>query len=261
VDPVIPNLDLFKSPESRTVLLSVKKAQNPAYGVAPGEHLSFLRGSVIRIITIEREYGSGAAQIAAKLASRLGWKLWDQQLTQEIALHAHCEQSAVAQREERRDPLYQRLLKSFALGSSEGYRGGPPVEMLDSDSIFKISQRVVEQAASAGNCVIVGRGSQHFLQHRKDALRIFLYAPTADKVRRLVSEGNTQAKAEALVDTVDRERAAFIRNYFHTEWPNRPVYHAMINTAMGEDAVVEVILGFLKQASAQSAAEPVAINR
>ena len=36
---------------------------------------------MIRTITIEREYGCGAAQIAEKLADRLGWKLWDQQLT------------------------------------------------------------------------------------------------------------------------------------------------------------------------------------
>jgi cytidylate kinase len=215
---------------------------------------------VIRIITIEREYGCGAAQIAAKLATRLGWKLWDQQLTQEIARLAHCEQSAVAQREERRDPLYQRLLKSFALGSYEGLRGGQPVEMLDSDSIFKISQKVVEQAASTGNCVMVGRGSQHFLQGRRDVLRFFLYASTKEKVRRLVSEGHTQAHAEAMVDTVDRERAAFIKNYFHAEWPIRAVYHAMINTALGEEAVVEAILSFLKQDASQKTAADQAIH-
>jgi cytidylate kinase len=218
---------------------------------------------VIRIITIEREYGCGAAQIAEKLASRLGWKLWDQQLTQEIAKIANCQQSEVARREERRDPLYQRLLKSFALGSSEGYRGAPTVEMLDSDSIFRFAQRIVEQAAAAGNCVILGRGSQHFLQGRKDTLRFFLYAPTEDKVKRLVSEGNTRTHAEALVDTVDRERAAFIKNYFHAEWPNRQVYHAMINTALGEDAVVEVIVNFLYQEKAQKPAanQPIAINQ
>jgi cytidylate kinase len=217
---------------------------------------------MIRTITIEREYGSGAAQIAEKLAARLGWKLWDQQLTQEIAQLAHCHQSEVAQREERRDPLYQRLLKSFALGSSEGYRGSP-VAMLDSDSIFKFSQRVVEQAAAAGNCVILGRGAQHFLQGRRDTLRFFLYAPTADKVRRLVSEGHQQARAEALVDTVDRERAAFIKNYFHADWPNRAVYHAMLNTASGEETVVEAMLSFLKQtnAAAPKTEQPVAASR
>jgi cytidylate kinase len=217
---------------------------------------------MIRTITIEREYGCGAVQIAEKLASRLGWKLWDQQLTLEIARLANCQQSEVAQREERRDPLYQRLLKSFALGSSEGYRGAP-VAMLDSDSIFKFSQRVVEQAAAAGNCVIVGRGAQHFLQGRRDTLRFFLYAPTADKVRRLVSEGQQQRHAETLVDTVDRERAAFIKNYFHADWPNRAVYHAMLNTAAGEDAVVEAILSFLTQANAAvpKAEQPLAAIR
>jgi hypothetical protein len=125
---------------------------------------------MIRIITIEREFGSGAAVIAGKLAARLGWKLWDQLLTQEIARLAHCRSSAVRKREERRDPLYYRLFKSFALGS---YEGGvhPRIEMLDADSIVKISEQVVKQAATSGHCVIIGRGSQHFLRNRKDTLR------------------------------------------------------------------------------------------
>jgi cytidylate kinase len=200
---------------------------------------------MIRIITIEREYGSGATQIAEKLATRLGWKLWDQELTQEIARLAKCKQSAVEEREERRDPLYHRLLKSFALGSYEGNVGVYPVETLDADSIFKISKHVVEKVATEGNCVILGRGSQHFLQDRTDTLRFFLYAPREDKVQRLISEGHSKNAANALVDTVDRERAAFIKNYFHAQWPNRPVYHAMLNTAVGDDKVIQAILTFM----------------
>lgn len=209
---------------------------------------------MVRIITIEREYGCGAPEIAEKLAARLNWKLWDQVLTQEIARMANCKLSAVEQQEERRDPLYRRLLKSFALGSYEGNMGVYPVEMLDADSIHRFSERVVQHAAEAGNCVIVGRGSQHFLQGRPDTLRFFLYAPREAKVRRLVAEGHKQAEAEALVDTVDRERAAFIKNYFHAEWPNREVYHAMINTSAGEETVVEAILSFLKQKKPTEAA-------
>jgi len=209
---------------------------------------------MVRIITIEREYGCGAPQIAEKLATKLNWKLWDQGLTQEIARLANCKLSAVEQQEERRDPLYRRLLKSFALGSYEGNMGVYPVEALDADSIHRFSERVVRQAAEAGNCVIVGRGAQHFLQGRSDTLRFFLYAPREAKVRRLAAEGHKQAEAEALVDTVDRERAAFIKNYFHAEWPNREVYHAMINTSAGEETVVEVILSFLKQKKPTEAA-------
>jgi cytidylate kinase len=205
---------------------------------------------VIRIITIEREYGCGAAQIAEALAARLGWKLWDQLLTQEIARLARCKQSTIEEREERRDPLYRRLLKSFALGSYEGNLGVYPVETLDADSIFKISKRVVEEAAASGNCVIVGRGSQHFLQDRTDTLRFFLYAPREEKVQRLISEGHRASDAHVLVDTVDRERADFIKNYFNAKWPNRPVYHAMLNTAAGEETVIQAMLTFLQHEQA-----------
>ena len=40
---------------------------------------------MINIITIEREYGCGGGEIAQMVANRLGWKLWDQMLTEEIA--------------------------------------------------------------------------------------------------------------------------------------------------------------------------------
>ncbi len=213
----------------------------------------------IRIITIEREYGSGAAEIAHKLADQLGWKLWDQHLTSQIARAANCQLSAIEQREERRDPLYYRLLKSFTRGSYEGSMKVDPVMLdplssLDSDSIVRITRRVVEKAANEGNCVIVGRGSQHFLQDRHDTLRFFLYAPSQDKIRRLVAQGTRQAEAEDLVERVDRERAAFIKTYFHVEWPNRPVYHAMLNTATGDDLVVRAMMSFLQARPANQAA-------
>jgi len=50
---------------------------------------------MIKIITIDREYGSGAADIAATLAARLGWKLWDEPLTSEIARILGCDCPAV----------------------------------------------------------------------------------------------------------------------------------------------------------------------
>jgi Cytidylate kinase len=202
---------------------------------------------MIRIITIEREYGCGAAGIACALAAQLGWKLWDQLLTQEIARFTQCDPSEVKQHEECRDPLYYRLLKSFTLGSYEGNSSVYPVETLDADAIVKVSERVVEEAAAGGDCVIVGRGSQHFLRYRNDTLRFFLYGSKEEKIRRLISEGKKKADARQLVNTVDRERGAFIKNYFHVDWPNRSLYHAMVNTDVGEQTVIRAILSFLQQ--------------
>ena len=113
---------------------------------------------------------------------------------------------------------------------------------MDSESILKFTREVVQHAAKNGNCVIVGRGSQHFLKNRRDTLRVFLYAPREDKVRRLLAGGKSENEAEQLVDTVDHERVEFVQKYFHVEWPDRAVYHTMINTAMGDAAVVRTIL-------------------
>ncbi len=197
---------------------------------------------MIRVITIEREYGCGGGEIAAKLSGLLGWQLWDDLLTSEIARLARCEKSQVEKREERVDPLYYRLLKSVLRGSFEGSVDAHRLNMLDADTVFRLSQKLVQQAAEKGNAVIVGRGSQHFLRDRKDALRIFLYANTEEKVRRLVAGGMTQAEAEELVPTVDHERASFIEKYFHMEWPDRSLYHSMINTAVGNETVISSIL-------------------
>jgi len=71
---------------------------------------------MIKIVTVEREYGSGGGEIAQSLATQLGWKLWDQLLTEEIARLANCPKAVVEVREERTDPLYYRLFKSFLRG-------------------------------------------------------------------------------------------------------------------------------------------------
>jgi cytidylate kinase len=204
---------------------------------------------MIRIVTIEREYGCGGGEIAQQLAAELGWKLWDQSLTEEIAKLAECPKAVVEVREERTDPLYYRLFKSFLRGSYEGSLNAYKLKVVDSESIAKITQRVVENVAKTGNSVIVGRGSQHFLRNNPDTLRVFLYAPREAKVRRLLARGKSENEAEQLVDSVDRERADFIDKYFRVEWPNRAVYHAMINTAIGDKVVVHMILDVMETLS------------
>jgi cytidylate kinase len=208
---------------------------------------------VISILTIEREYGSGGGEIAQLLAQQLGWKLWDQLLTEEIARHANCPKAVVQVREERTDPLYYRLFKSFLRGSYEGSLNAHKLKVVDSESILRITERVVQQVAKEGNSVIVGRGSQQFLKDRPDTLRIFLYAPRADKVRRLLARGKTETEAQQLVDTVDRERVDFIQKYFGVDWPDRSVYHSMINTTIGDQAVARTILDLIQTLNAKAA--------
>jgi cytidylate kinase len=208
---------------------------------------------MIRIVTIEREYGSGAAEIARKLAERLGWTLWDHTLTDEIARLMDCPSRTVEEREERKDPLTYRLFKSFMRGSFEGSVNAPRLKMVDADCIREIAQKVVIDAAEKGNAVIVGRGSAYYLHDRNDALHVFIYAPFEQKVRRLISTGKTESEAAELVETVDQERAEYIQKYFNVEWPSRQFFHLMINSGMGDEMAIETILHAVSEFDKQPA--------
>src|SRR5580693_582555 len=96
-----------------------------------------------KVLTIEREYGSGAAVIAAKVAARLGWKLWDQLLTDEIARRMECPRRHVEQHEERKDPLHYRLFKAFLRGSFEGSLNAPQMKIADAESIRRVTEELV----------------------------------------------------------------------------------------------------------------------
>jgi cytidylate kinase len=200
-------------------------------------------GSIeVRIITVEREYGSGGAQIAQQLAERLGWKIWDKELTAEIARKANVE-TRVAQRcDERVDTLLYRLFKVYARGSYERALPLGGHDAFDTDQMFATLHTVVDDVASRGNCVVVGRGSTYFLRHRPDAFHVFIYAPADEKIRRLMAIGKNEKEALQLIEEIDRERASFIRHYFGVEWPNRALYNMMINSKFGDEHVVETIL-------------------
>jgi cytidylate kinase len=196
---------------------------------------------MFRMITIEREYGCGGGKIAAQLAERLGWKLWDQLLTEEIARIAHVEPDAVKRCDERMDSRFYRLAKVFWRSSYE--RSSPLGDRaFDTDRMVAMMEDITARIADEGNAVVVGRGAPYFLRERADAFHVFLYAPRADKLRRLHEDGCCDSEAEDLVDSVDRERIAFVKHYFNTDWPTRSLYHVMLNTAVGDEAVIETIL-------------------
>jgi len=203
---------------------------------------------MVHAVTIEREFGCGASEIASLVASRLGWSLWDERLTQEIARLTESTPEAVEQRGWRTDPVVYRVFKDFLRGAFEG--GLPPtnrLHLLDARRIADVSEIAVKTALSSGPSVIVGRGSQFFLHNRKDVFHVFLYASRDHKIRRLISRGETQDKAIELVDTTDKARAAFVQQYFGLKWPEPHLYHAMFNTEMGDSCTATMLVACLQQ--------------
>jgi len=197
---------------------------------------------MIRTITVEREYGAGGGAIARKLADRLGWKLWDAELTCEIARLARVDQAAVERMDERCDPLFYRLMKVFMRGSMEQSVAVHGMGHFDADSMVEFMQRVISGAASEGKSVIVGRGAPFLLRGRPDTFHVFVYAPFEEKLRRLQAAGKSEAEAAEEIANVDRQRVIFVRRYFDMEWPTRELYHLMINSKVGDETVIGTVL-------------------
>jgi len=197
---------------------------------------------MFRVVTIAREYGSGGGRIAQLLADHLGWKLLDRCLIEKIAKAAQVDPAIAAQYDERLDPWFNRLAKSF--GELSGYLPGAHPEFFDADVMASLTQQVIKEAAEMGNGVIVGRGSQCILQPRSDTFHVFVYAPLAEKLRRVRPRRPELTETEAVnfLNAQDHERAAYVRRYYNQDWSNRHLYHLMVCSSLGERAAVSTIL-------------------
>lgn len=209
-----------------------------------------------QILLIDREFGSGGSTIAEMLAGRLKWKLFDEELTREIARVANIPEELCRKREERKDPILHRLINIIWRGSFDRNLPSPDTAILDTDRLVCIVEKVIKKAAEERPCIIVGRGAPYFLRERTDTFSVFLYASRDLKYHRVLKRiGGNEKEAIELVDTQDEDRKKFVKHYFGHDWPNRHLFHAMLNTGAGDNETVEAILHLLHAANQKEAAK------
>ena len=195
-----------------------------------------------RILTVNREFGSGGGRIAQTIAENLGWKLLDKDIIDAIAYAAHVDTKVVRRYDEHVDSWLRRInqqaMRSAALAA--GLELGEN-SVFDAEEMVKISQKIIEQAHTDGNCVIVGRGSQCVLQHKPDAFHVFVYAPHKERILRLRSRLASGVDIEQRIRSVDAERAKYLQEYFSKHWLNPHLYDLMISSHPDEASTARVI--------------------
>jgi len=200
-----------------------------------------------RILTVAREYGSGGAEIAALVARQLGWRLLDRNLIYRIARMAGVDVDVARARDEHVDSWLHRMTKPLWYGDLQAVATITPADMFDAESMVRLTRDVIQEAAAAGDCVIVGRGGQCILQDRDDAFHAFVYAPWAERVHRIRQRLLTEDGVEALVREVDSERAGYVRLYFSCDWADPHLYDLMISSRPGCEAVAALIVQALRE--------------
>ena len=201
-----------------------------------------------RVLTVNREFGSGGGRIAQAVAQRLGWKLLDRDIIDAIAYAAHVDASVVRHYDEHVDSWLRRInqqaMRSAALAAGLELRPG---SVFDAEEMVKLTQKIVEEAHSEGNCVIVGRGAQCILQYKPDAYHVFVYAPHKDRILRLRTRLEKGANIEQRIRTVDGERAKYMQEYFGKSWCDLHLYDLMISSGVDEEATARIILNAMTE--------------
>jgi cytidylate kinase len=199
------------------------------------------------LITISREYGAGGSSVARDVAQRLGWRLVDNELVEEISRRAGMSPSQAAERIERGPTLVERVARAFAALTPEALTP-PSVQPPEAEDarIQRITEQVI--ADTAGNhAVLVGRAAVAVIGRQHGALHVKLIG--ALEYRRAVIAdrlGLSETEADQRVRDVDAHRAAYHRRWYQRDWSDPRNYHLVINTGWvglerAADLVVEAL--------------------
>ena len=209
----------------------------------------------IRVITVEREYGSHGAEFAHDLADRLGWRLLDSELVRGAAKAAGVPEEQAKKFDDRLDPWYYRYGKVFWQDSMYTTTGPCDDQVFDCERMYSLIHKEILEAEKEGNCVLVGRGAAHALAGKPGVFHVFVYATMAAKKEWFAKSFPDQAhRAEQEIIAMDKRRAAAVKRYYNQEWCARGHYHMLLNACVGTEAMIAAALA----ATRLHVAEPVA---
>jgi cytidylate kinase len=198
------------------------------------------------LITISRQFGAGGAAVAAKVAAALGWRVVDNELVERVAARAGLAPEEVASREERVPTFIERLAQTVVAGTPELFLPPEPgaVPGPTESHLVRITERVVEEIASEGRVVVVGRAAPAVLAREPGALHIQIVAPRAHRIRAAAERlGVSPEEAARVMDDTDKMRARYHREYYDRDWADPVNYHMVLNTgALGLDGAARVVV-------------------
>ncbi len=198
------------------------------------------------LITISRQFGAGGAAVAAKVAEALGWRVVDNELVERVAARAGLAPEDVAAREERVPSFIERLAQAVVAGTPEvpvPLDSGAVANLTES-RLVRLTERVVEEIASEGRVVVVGRAAPAVLARETDALHVQIVAPRSHRIGRAAERLEVSLEEAArIMDDTDKNRARYHREYYDRDWADPVNYHMVLNTgALGLDGAARVVV-------------------
>ena len=188
-------------------------------------------------VTVAMAPGSGGSFIAEKVAKRLGYQLYSENLLTAMAHEVDVNRHALESIEKHRPKLFEDFVKSIMPKEDYVYKG----------DYFEQLKYTVSHLTMVGKVVIVGRGANFIIPLEK-RFSIRIVAPIEVRIRNVAFYHKVNIE-EAKKRIVNREakRKAFIKENFHKDIDDHINYDLTINTErMDLETCTECIIGAVK---------------
>ena len=195
------------------------------------------------IVTISRMFGTGGHEIGVELARRLGVKLIDKQVLNEVAKRMNVVEEAM-EKIEARNPLWRDDFTSFyrTYMSKAEYNG------LEHDrtshELFEAQAEAIRSIAADESCVLIGRCGFHIFAEHPNALKIFIHSSEDCRKRRIAEKYDLSlSDAAAMVVDNDYSRELYTKTFTGKDWTDARNYDISIDVRkFGVNGAVDFIM-------------------
>ena len=206
------------------------------------------------VITISRQFGTAGVPIARELAKRFGAEFLDREIVAAVAERSGIPEVEAEGYDERLPSLWQRLASALATSAPEVAMPPLPADVVPASAMHErlaaITRAVIEEAATRGNAIIVGRGGVFILGRRPDTLHVQLHASLDARVRYLlmrieevpVDTRPDEDSLRQLCRSIDSARQGYIRRLFDADWLHVSHYDLSIDSGrLGVEQTADII--------------------
>ncbi len=186
-----------------------------------------------KIITIGREFGSGGAEIAKKLAEKLNIPCYDKDIIGKTAVETGLVEDDIEKREEFLSPV-RKIVSHFTLYNLYS-------NMTKDDKIYFAQEKIIKKLADEGPCVIVGRCADYILRDRDDVVNVFIYSDIDKRIERIRALGIDE-DPQFFIKEKDEQREDYYNFFTDMDWGEPHHYDICLNSGMlGIDKCVEIL--------------------
>jgi cytidylate kinase len=190
------------------------------------------------VVTISASYGAGGSWVGPQVAEQLGWRFIDRAIPVQVAErldvpveHAHVHDEAAA-------PRFTRLLARLPNTS------GVVVPEPTTDAFCRETERLLIEAADAGDVVVLGRAGAIVLRDRTGAFHVRLDGPGEARVfQGMRVEEIDEDEARRRQRNSDRARIDYVKHFYSADARDPRHYHMVLDsTAMSLPTCVDLIV-------------------